>query len=125
MEEMIEITYDQFKSIVGDGRSMTAEQVEQVARGRVWSGIAAKEQGLVDNNGGLFDAVTYAKEQVGISTNEIRLVQYFGGSSNSLYKADVLLKQQLQHPLQQDIAFLRSLSEEQLWMLSPVAIRVY
>ena len=122
---MIEITYDQFKSIVGDGRSMTAEQVEQVARGRVWSGMAAKEQGLVDNNGGLFDAVTYAKEQVGISTNDVRLVQYFGGSSNSLYKADVLLKQQLQHPLQQDIAFLRSLSEEQLWMLSPVAIRVY
>ena len=45
--------YDYFKSIVATGRSMSAEEVEKVAQGRVWTGEQAKEIGLVDGLGGL------------------------------------------------------------------------
>ena len=39
--------YDYFKSIVAVGRSLTAEEVEKIAQGRVWTGEQAKEIGLV------------------------------------------------------------------------------
>lgn len=39
--------YDYFKQIVGEARSLTVEEVENVAQGRVWTGEQAKEVGLV------------------------------------------------------------------------------
>jgi protease-4 len=59
MEEQVEITYQQFKSIVSDGRGLDLEAVEEVARGRVWSGTSAKNVGLVDTNGGLIEVIEY------------------------------------------------------------------
>jgi ClpP class serine protease len=53
--------YDYFKNIVANGRSMSVDEVEQVAQGRVWTGEQAKEVGLVDRLGGLDRAVSYAK----------------------------------------------------------------
>lgn len=52
--------YDQFKQRVADGRKLTKAQVEILARGRVWTGTDAKEIGLVDEIGGLTDAIKYA-----------------------------------------------------------------
>lgn len=63
LDRMIGETYDQFKSKVGAGRHLTDEQVETVARGRVWSGTAASERGLVDAFGGLYDAVERAQKE--------------------------------------------------------------
>lgn len=53
--------YDYFKSIVATGRSMSVDEVEKVAQGRVWTGEQAKEVGLVDRLGGLDRAISYAK----------------------------------------------------------------
>lgn len=62
--------YADFKQRVSDGRGMTAERVEQVARGRVWSGRRAKEEGLVDALGGLTTAIALARAQAGIGDDE-------------------------------------------------------
>jgi protease-4 len=53
--------YDYFKSIVSNGRSLSLNEVEEVAQGRVWTGEQAKEVGLVDAMGGLDRAIAYAK----------------------------------------------------------------
>ena len=53
--------YDYFKRIVATGRSLSIDQVEKVAQGRVWTGEQAKEVGLVDELGGLERAISYAK----------------------------------------------------------------
>lgn len=53
--------YDYFKGIVSIGRSLSINEVEEVAQGRVWTGEQAKEVGLVDAIGGLDRAVSYAK----------------------------------------------------------------
>ncbi len=66
LERMIEETYQQFKSRVADGRDLDDDEVEQVARGRVWSGQRAQQLGLVDELGGLFDAVDRARAEAGI-----------------------------------------------------------
>ncbi|MBK9365486.1 MAG: signal peptide peptidase SppA [Deltaproteobacteria bacterium] len=70
MDRLIEETYRQFKSRVSEGRGMTMEEVDAVARGRVWSGTDAKEVGLVDELGGLQDAITRAKLEAGLDADD-------------------------------------------------------
>lgn len=60
--ESIENIYDVFLTRVANGRGMTKEQVNEVAQGRVWTGTDAKRLGLVDEIGGLEDAIAYAAE---------------------------------------------------------------
>lgn len=57
LQAQLENVYQTFKAHVADGRSLTPEQVEKIAKGRVWSGKAAKEIGLVDELGGLQAAI--------------------------------------------------------------------
>jgi protease-4 len=52
--------YDMFLTRVSKGRKMTKEEVNFVARGRVWTGRDALRIGLVDQLGGLTDAISYA-----------------------------------------------------------------
>jgi protease-4 len=52
--------YDQFLKRVADGRKMTKEEVNVIARGRVWTGRDALRIGLVDQLGGLPDAIAFA-----------------------------------------------------------------
>ncbi|MDX1284350.1 MAG: S49 family peptidase [Draconibacterium sp.] len=58
--------YDLFISHVAEGRGMTKEQVDEIGQGRVWSGENAKEIGLVDEFGGLQDAIKLAAEIEGL-----------------------------------------------------------
>jgi protease-4 len=57
--------YDQFVERVAEGRKMTYEQADKVARGRVWTGRQAQKLGLVDSIGGLDDAMDYAARLAG------------------------------------------------------------
>lgn len=63
--EIISDIYYGFSSKVAEGRGMSAEQVEEVARGRVWSGNDALENGLVDEIGNLETALNYTKDLIG------------------------------------------------------------
>lgn len=62
--------YDRFISRVAEGRDMTKEEVDDIGRGRVWTGRQAVEKGIVDKLGGLFDALKGAEERAGIGENE-------------------------------------------------------
>lgn len=66
MDQLIDETYQQFKSRVAEGRQMSMEQVEERAQGRVWSGTRALQNGLVDETGGFFDAVERARIEAGL-----------------------------------------------------------
>jgi protease-4 len=61
IHQQMEATYALFKSRVAEGRDVTAEAVEEVARGRVWSGRRAQEVGLVDEMGDFETALDLAK----------------------------------------------------------------
>ena len=58
--------YESFVGKVADGRGMTVNQVKEVARGRVWTGTDALKIGLVDEIGGLDDAIAFAADQAGL-----------------------------------------------------------
>ncbi|MDF5708729.1 MAG: signal peptide peptidase SppA [Nostoc sp. S4] len=55
--------YDMFLNKVSQGRKLSEQKVAEIAQGRVWSGVAAKEIGLVDEIGGLKAAIAYAANE--------------------------------------------------------------
>lgn len=59
---LIETFYQQFITKAAAGRNTTTEAIDAVGRGRVWMGVKAKELRLVDELGGLEDAIAKAKE---------------------------------------------------------------
>lgn len=69
LDRMIGDTYRQFKEKVEKGRNLTPDQVEAVAQGHVWSGLDAKERGLVDEQGGFFEAVERARSEAGMKAD--------------------------------------------------------
>lgn len=58
--------YTVFVETVAKGRGMTYEAVDKVAKGRIWTGLQALEHGLVDQLGGLHDAISLAKQLAGL-----------------------------------------------------------
>ena len=60
IQHSIEMTYEQFKKRVADGRKKDTAYIETIAQGRVWSGNDAITNGLIDRFGGLQDAVDCA-----------------------------------------------------------------
>jgi protease-4 len=53
--------YAGFVSRVAEGRKLPPERVREIAKGRVWTGVQAKQLGLVDELGGFYEAVDKAK----------------------------------------------------------------
>ena len=67
----IENTYDTFISHVAEGRNMTKEDIDKIGQGRVWSGENALEIGLIDQFGGLQDAINIAAETANLESYRI------------------------------------------------------
>ena len=71
MQNYVDKGYQLFVKRCADGRGMSTEAIEKVAEGRVWTGAAAKELGLVDELGGLDKAIEIAAQKAGITTYEV------------------------------------------------------
>ena len=69
VQRLMEELYRTFTQKVAQGRHMEVSQVNEVGRGRVWTGAQAKEIGLVDELGGLTTALQVAKARIGLSAN--------------------------------------------------------
>ncbi|CFR83023.1 endopeptidase IV [Mycobacterium tuberculosis] len=80
-EAEADLFYSDFVERVAEGRKMTTDAVDVVARGRVWTGADALDRGLVDELGGLRTAVRRAKVLAGLDEDtEVRIVSYPGSS---------------------------------------------
>ena len=69
--------YDRFVNFVAESRSKSYEDIKKIAGGRVWIATSAKEIGLVDEIGGINDAITYAAK---ISELEDYKIKYYSES---------------------------------------------
>lgn len=74
MREWMQVVYDDFVNAVAKGRKKTYDEIEPLARGRVWTGSQAKQRGLVDELGGLDKAIELAKDQAGLAGKDHQLV---------------------------------------------------
>lgn len=75
VQTSIEKGYDDFLSLVAEGRDMTKAEVDAIAQGRVWSGEDAHRLGLVDKLGDLDDAIDSAAKLANINNYEVRFVE--------------------------------------------------
>ena len=81
VEAEADLFYTDFVERVAQGRKMTVEAVDAIARGRVWTGADALEHGLVDELGGLRTAIKRAKVLAGLEPDaDVRLVSFPGSS---------------------------------------------
>ena len=64
LQKRVDWIYDQFIAKVAEGRKLKPSFVEEIAQGRVWSGTEAKKLGLVDEIGGLSEAIKYAGTKI-------------------------------------------------------------
>jgi protease-4 len=81
VEAEADLFYTDFVQRVADGRGMTVESVDAVARGRVWTGADALARGLVDELGGLRTAIDRAKALAGLDRDaEVKVVALPGAS---------------------------------------------
>lgn len=69
VQAIVDDIYLRFLDLVAVGRDMPREQVEEVAEGRVWTGAQALELGLVDELGGLAEAIERARERAGLPSD--------------------------------------------------------
>ena len=103
IQALVDQFYGRFKDRVATGRKLTVDQVEEIAQGRVWSGEEALKIGLVDEMGGLENALAFAKNKSGLPGNA-KIVEYpaprdlaetlagfFGGEKKPLASAGHLL----------------------------------
>jgi protease IV len=65
----VDDVYREFIDHVSEGRKMDPARADQLAQGRVWSGVDAKEIGLVDELGSLEDAVKAAAKRAGVESD--------------------------------------------------------
>lgn len=72
IQNEVDVIYAQFLSRVAEGRGMTTTAVNQIARGRVWTGSDALKIGLVDKLGGITDAINYAAKQAGVKDVKVK-----------------------------------------------------
>jgi len=77
MDRLVADISRQFKEKVKAGRALDDEGVENVARGRIWSGVAAEKNGLTDETGTLFDALEQLETEAEIPENaDVQLIAY-------------------------------------------------
>lgn len=114
--------YEDFIDIVSEARGKSADEVREVARGRVWSGAQALERGLVDHTGTMQEAINAAGRIAGLGTNfiteyeeselsalELFLLDLAGGvaaKSGLLGRGVQSLPEKVLGSFQQDLEFL-------------------
>jgi protease-4 len=122
VREELRATYARFKQVVARGRGMKEEEVEEIARGRVWTGEQAATIGLVDELGDFETALTAAKELAKLEVEkDYTVVQVtpprervlpMAFPTNDQRDAVVLLRE------------LKKLARERVWAMAPWVMRV-
>ncbi len=86
LDKQIRSTYETFINRVATGRKKTFAQIDAVAQGRVWTGLQAKELGLVDEIGGLSEAFHAAKQVAKLDVTKEYPVLHYEAPTNSLHQ---------------------------------------
>ena len=86
-QESVEDVYKTFLERVSQGRNIPVNEVDSIAQGRVWSGEQAKKLGLVDEIGGLDDAIAYAAELTEISSYGVKEYPVYEKSIEEMFKS--------------------------------------
>ena len=82
----VENTYQRFIQLVAKGRNMSPQAVDKIAQGRVWSGLDAKQLGLVDELGSQPEAIAAAAKLAKLPNYQVELIEPELSTSEQLMK---------------------------------------
>jgi protease IV len=122
-QQMVNSIYDDFLNKVSESRKLPKQKVAQIAQGRVWSGLDAQKVGLVDEIGGLKDAIAYAAQTAKLGKDweldeypavdgwEEKLIKQFAGGkeARSLQSQDPLSTELLK--IKSELSALKSFND--------------
>jgi protease IV len=122
-QQMVDDVYDDFLNKVSESRKLPKTKVAEIAQGRVWSGLDAKKIGLVDEIGGLNEAIVYAAQTAKLGRDweleeypvvdswEEKLLKQFAGSkeARSLQTQDPLTTELLK--VKSELGALKSFND--------------
>lgn len=102
IQSMIDHVYDDFTQIVSKGRKLPLEKVEQLAQGKVYSGLSAQKNGLIDGFGGLDYCIAAAAKKSKLK--DFRVAHYPEPEDPfeqfmKLFNAKVRIKTHMSHPV--------------------------
>ncbi len=140
MQKLLNEIYAQFTTKAAAGRKMEVDALEKLARGRIYTGLQAKELGLIDEVGTLADAIAHAKTAAGLDPDKklerldlpksVSPFEQMLGLTDSETRASLLARdvwQQLpvalKFPLQELRAF-EGLAREPALTLLPFSLRI-
>jgi len=89
LQGSVENTYARFIGLVSKARKLSPAEVDRIAQGRVWDGGSARQLGLVDQFGGIDDALAWAAQKAGLKQGQWH-AEYLGAASNQY---DSLIRQ--------------------------------
>ena len=137
IQRIVDRIYDRFITKVADSRKLPKNKVQEIAQGRVWSGTAAKNLGLVDAIGGLEDAIREAAKQAKLGddwqleeypksrTLEERILEKFSGVHvlKPASKLDPLTAEVKK--MQDELAVVKSMNDPQgVYVRLPFNLRI-
>ncbi|GAB4230630.1 MAG: S49 family peptidase [Acidobacteriota bacterium] len=121
--EWMEETYDTFVRRAAEGRGLSFEAMEAKARGRIYTGRQAREEGLIDALGGIQEAVALMKEELGLGPDEPVTLELYPKPKTVL---ETLMESGLldvRIPKPADLQLLaRELETPRVWLLAPSAV---
>jgi protease-4 len=100
---MMEAVYHSFLKLVANSRNLKIEEVDKVARGRIWAGKTARELKLVDQIGGLLDAIDEAKKLAKIPPSEKVDIKIYPRKQSFLDFVFNVIDTKIHNPLKIDI----------------------
>ena len=92
----VESIYQQFLTLVAEGRELSTAQVDDIAQGRIWTGRQAKQLGLVDELGDLNAAMAAAAKLAGLADYDVKPVEQDLGFPERILKQLAQRADQLQ-----------------------------
>jgi protease-4 len=81
LQASVESGYERFLTLVSQSRKISRERADELGQGRVWDGGAARQLGLVDQFGGLDEALAYAAERAGLEEGKWH-AEYLGADED-------------------------------------------
>ena len=133
IQQNVERGYETFVTRMAESRGMTYEEIDEVARGRVWTGAAAQERGLVDELGGINKAIEIAAEKAGIDTYTLDrypkqkdIFQELFASGNAQLRTFMMsfLPEPFNQQNTQDLMMLMEQPKGMNWAILPIRIEV-
>jgi protease IV len=135
IQRAVDSIYEAFLTKVSEGRGLERSKVEELAQGRVWSGTDALALGLVDEIGGLSDAIAYAAKEASLdrftvvdfpatrSFMEQLAESLAGGDRSPVLKSDPFT--QFVRQASHDLQVLRSLNDPMgVYALMPLTLSI-